>query len=89
MLLIKYIYIYIKPGGKLQKEDFEKYAAEVNTGIKFDLGDLTLVTHGAPSGGPIMGHILDILTGICLYKMLTISFNNNIPCIGTNKSGCK
>jgi hypothetical protein len=35
-----------------------------NAGIEFDLGDMTLLTLGAPSGGPIMGLAMNILRGM-------------------------
>ena len=51
-------------GGIFTKEDFETYSVRENAGIEFDLGDMTLLTLGAPSGGPIMGLAMNILRGM-------------------------
>lgn len=50
-----------KMGGIITKEDFDTYSVKESSGIEFDLGGLTLLTHGAPSGGPVMGLIMNIL----------------------------
>ena len=48
-----------------------------NAGIELDLGDMTLLTLGAPSGGPIMGLAMNILRGmisIIYYCHFLVSF---------------
>ncbi|XP_071121764.1 glutathione hydrolase 1 proenzyme-like [Mytilus edulis] len=51
-------------GGIFTKEDFESYSVKESSGIHVDLGDMILLTHGAPSGGPVMGLTMKILEGM-------------------------
>ncbi|XP_021353049.1 gamma-glutamyltranspeptidase 1-like isoform X2 [Mizuhopecten yessoensis] len=53
-------------GGVITKKDLAEYAPVVDEGISIDLGDVKLLTMGAPSGGPILGLILNILQGLKL-----------------------
>ncbi|CAG2213078.1 unnamed protein product [Mytilus edulis] len=56
---------YLEPvSGIFQKEDFESYSVKESSGIQVDLGDMLLLTHGAPSGGPVMGLTMKILEGM-------------------------
>ncbi|XP_069133318.1 glutathione hydrolase 1 proenzyme-like isoform X2 [Argopecten irradians] len=61
-------------GGVLTKSDLSEYTPVVEEGISVDLGDARLLTMGAPSGGPVMGLILNILKGVLTkgkYSMAT------------------
>ncbi|XP_033753012.1 glutathione hydrolase 1 proenzyme-like [Pecten maximus] len=51
-------------GGVMTKKDLAEYTPIVEDGIAVDLGDVTLLTMGAPSGGPVLGLILNILKGV-------------------------
>ncbi|XP_060072722.1 glutathione hydrolase 1 proenzyme-like [Ylistrum balloti] len=53
-------------GGVITKKDLAEYVPVVEEGISVDLGDVTLLTMGAPSGGPVLGLILNILQGLNL-----------------------
>ncbi|OWF50706.1 gamma-glutamyltranspeptidase 1-like [Mizuhopecten yessoensis] len=55
-------------GGVMTKKDLAEYIPVVEDGIAVDLGDVTLLTMGAPSGGPVLGLILDILKGVLKGK---------------------
>ncbi|CAG2198857.1 CD224 [Mytilus edulis] len=55
-------------GGIFQKEDFESYSVKESSGINVDLGDMILLTHGAPSGGPVMALTMKILEGMGINK---------------------
>ncbi|XP_069133127.1 glutathione hydrolase 1 proenzyme-like isoform X2 [Argopecten irradians] len=50
-------------GGVITKKDLAEYVPVVEEGMSIDLGDVTLLTMGAPSGGPVLGLILNILQG--------------------------
>ena len=62
-------------GGVIQKEDFESYSVKESSGIEFDFDDMTLLTHGAPSGGPVMGLAMKVLEG---KKGSTLCFTSEI-----------
>ncbi|XP_033752752.1 glutathione hydrolase 1 proenzyme-like [Pecten maximus] len=53
-------------GGVITKKDLAEYVPVVDEGISVDLGDVTLLTMGAPSGGPVLGLIMNILQGLKL-----------------------
>uniref|UniRef100_A0A4W3GK29 Gamma-glutamyltranspeptidase 1-like n=1 Tax=Callorhinchus milii TaxID=7868 RepID=A0A4W3GK29_CALMI len=53
-----------KAGGIVTLKDLADYKAELSEDLlSFPLGDYTLVTPNAPSGGPVLGLILNILKG--------------------------
>ncbi|XP_060072779.1 glutathione hydrolase 1 proenzyme-like [Ylistrum balloti] len=51
-------------GGVMTKKDLAEYIPVVEDGISVNLGDVMLLTMGAPSGGPVLGLILNILKGV-------------------------
>ncbi|XP_067684254.1 glutathione hydrolase 1 proenzyme-like [Haliotis asinina] len=53
-------------GGLLTKADFEGNLTRHEHPLEYKYGDLTMYVPGAPSGGPVMGLILEILEGFNL-----------------------
>nr|XP_039272083.1 glutathione hydrolase 1 proenzyme-like isoform X2 [Styela clava] len=58
----------------ITKNDLTRYRALVKRPVKFHLDDLTFITSGAPSGGPVLAHLLNILKG---YRFTTDDWCNN------------
>ncbi|XP_046561090.1 glutathione hydrolase 1 proenzyme-like [Haliotis rubra] len=53
-------------GGLVTKADFEGNLTRHERPLEYQYGDLTMYVPGAPSGGPVMGLILEILEGFNL-----------------------
>lgn len=50
-------------GGLLKQEDFTRYQVLTAPPVSAQLGDLTLHTLTAPSGGPVLSLVLRIISG--------------------------
>ncbi|KAK3101856.1 hypothetical protein FSP39_006821, partial [Pinctada imbricata] len=55
-------------GGNWTVSDFSDYQVRKGEAYSLDIGDVTLKTLGAPSGGPVLGLILNILSGVDLSE---------------------
>ncbi|XP_051993616.1 glutathione hydrolase 1 proenzyme-like isoform X2 [Xyrauchen texanus] len=55
--------IEIETGGIITREDLKKYKAKEKNTIKLSVGENTVHVPDAPSGGPVLGLILNILKG--------------------------
>eukprot|EP00062_Callorhinchus_milii_P016255 gi/632967378/ref/XP_007899946.1/ PREDICTED: gamma-glutamyltranspeptidase 1-like [Callorhinchus milii] len=67
-----------KAGGIITLKDLADYKAELSEDLlSFPLGDYTLVTPNAPSGGPVLGLTLNILKGELMSVYLHSVTNHN------------
>ena len=67
-------------GGIISLDDLANYKVAKRKALTDEIGDLTLYTLPAPSGGPVVTYILNILKGELIYAYY--NFNNYVCSIG-------